>query len=163
MLVCGAASVLLLATGAAIWFVIRPAQRSFRMISSKTSRMVRHGASAMKVVSLHQTHNTLVRTDPITASSCILTLIYFLLFAVVPFPCISRPWTGPSHFHFRVLWVQRDRAHPPITNDHTFVRLFSRGFAISKRIRFFPLVVNSAHIVFPTAIGSYRILIIFSR
>ena len=26
---------------------------------------------------------------------------------------IIRSWSGPSHFHFRVLWVQRDRPHPP--------------------------------------------------
>ena len=71
------ASVLLLATGAAIWIDTRPAQRSFRMISSKLSRMVRHGASAVKVVSFRQTHNTLVRTDLITVSSCNLIFMFF--------------------------------------------------------------------------------------
>ena len=39
-----------------------PAQRSFRMILSKLSRMVRHGSFPMKVVSLHR--NNLVRTNP---------------------------------------------------------------------------------------------------
>ena len=60
MLVCGAASVLLLAIGAAIGFDALPARRSFRMILSKLSRMVRHGSFPMKVVSLHR--NNLVRT-----------------------------------------------------------------------------------------------------
>ena len=42
---------------------------------------------------------------------CILVSISVSFSAVVSFLSFSCPWSGPFHFHFRVLWVLRDRPH----------------------------------------------------
>ena len=95
-------------TWGVIWFVIRPAQRNFvrwvLMILSSPSQTADR-------LSLHDLRVSLHHNFSFHFISVFYSQVYFSFF--VSFLWFSRPWSGPSLFHFRVLWVQRDRPHLP--------------------------------------------------